>query len=56
MIAFIDVIVYFQTELAPCTGHELPHSGSAGGRFGKWVKCAFYNGKVFEIIRYAICL
>ena len=43
-------------KLAPCTGHELPHSGSAGGRFGKWVKCAFYNGKVFEIIRYAICL
>ena len=55
VVAFVNIAVHLQTEFASRTGHKLPQSGCAGGRLGKRIKGAFYYGKIFEIIRYAVC-
>ena len=54
VVAFVDVGVHFQAEVAPRALHELPHAGGSGSRAGQGVKAALDDGQVLQVVRQAV--
>ena len=54
VVAFVDVGVHLQAEVAPGALHELPHPGSSGARAGQGVEAALNDGQILQVVRQAV--